>query len=93
MTESNLEARVARLENAVQSLHNSNLTLMNRELVQRALLYTLLEHIPAEQRKAMSETYDKYMVGILEQVPPQFQKREILQEIEEMLLQESPGAG
>lgn len=90
MTTDDLEKRVVDLEKAAHHLHNTNLKLINRELVLRGMMYTLLEHLPDDQRKAMAHTYDKYLTSILELVPPRMQDREILQEIEEMLLQERP---
>lgn len=85
MTTNDLEARLSKLEKEVRHLASWNLKLMNRELVLRGMMHSILCHLPEDQRNALHQTYGQYLTSILEQVPPDLQDREILEEFEEIL--------
>jgi hypothetical protein len=87
MNTNELEARVSKLEKSVLDLHSTNLKLVNQELVLRGMMHTLLCHMSDEQRTTLGRTYGMYLTSILEQVPPDIQNREILQEFDDVLSQ------
>ncbi|HET8799641.1 MAG TPA: hypothetical protein VFN01_00520 [Marinobacter sp.] len=82
-----LEKRIEQLEAQHRSYHSVTLKLINRELALRAAVYSLLEHCP-DQHSSLVRSYGKFLTTILEDVPPDLQRPDILQEIEEMLLDE-----
>ncbi|PPI86190.1 hypothetical protein KEHDKFFH_02400 [Marinobacter maroccanus] len=85
MNTGDLEARVLKLEKELASLSHLNLQLVNREVVLRGMMHSLLNHLPDDQKQALHRTYGQYLTLILEQIPPDVQDREILEEFEDIL--------
>lgn len=80
-----LEARVDRLEKALGDQQSLNIKLLNRELALRALAYSLLDQAPLDRRRSLAESYERYLVTTAEQLPPEYQHPEILEEFADAL--------